>query len=752
MGAVCGGGSTDGALQKTGVQPPVDTDGHPQRINHTVPESKFGNAETKNETGEYTDIPSYPIKHADSKSKQELPVSTGTSFDNTSRVAVIESHITEQAVPVVAKTYNIPNVEKLGDTTETYSSEIKSEETERGDSHSASEQLTTVFPHHLNSTIQKSVRMNNQTDLSAVRKGFDECINSLKLIRTKKNFKEVADLMKNKMEDSNVYDPFEQRRQLGDYLFQLGCGYAELAFDIYDFIMRKIGEAAVTEVLLYQVHENPSILLLSAIRNSLWTYSDASYKLGKAIADTNLFRYIVGDLQAIYDEGLDDLTPKDKAFHSAVGILNNCARSPFVYKESFRKFCLARKLHVFLESKSNVIKVVTLLCLANITSHENEEETQLLAGEEEDFDYFIDMIEKTWDNPNHAEGGFSLEELVSGLGKMAKNDSNRQLLMDNCGGRLITQLKHIMKKGKIEEKESAVTTVWELAFDDKYKEELKEDTELLECIEQLKENPRESVSRAAGNAHFVIFSKEKKTVSDDRAKRKKEDIKASKGHIMISYNWVDQKLLKQVYERLKAQKYSIWMDIDKMEGSLLQSMADAVENARIVLVCYSEKYKESQNCRMEAVYAQKLGKQIIPLKMQTGYEPKGWLGIIVADKLYYEFTTKYPFEQKMKELLKVIAAGKAVDYDEPEVSPAVTTVEPVRSLVSTWTSSQIDNWLNGNSLFGYTQLKNLTGEHIEFLQELSRMAPEFYFHCLESKLKLTSLEELMRFNKAMKNL
>lgn len=114
-----------------------------------------------------------------------------------------------------------------------------------------------------------------------------------------------------------------------------------------------------------------------------------------------------------------------------------------------------------------------MLCLANITSHENEEETQLLAGEEEDFDYFIDMIEKTWDNPNHAEGGFSLEELVSGLGKMAKNDSNRQLLMDNCGGRLITQLKHIMKKGKIEEKESAVTTVWELAFDDKYKEELK---------------------------------------------------------------------------------------------------------------------------------------------------------------------------------------------------------------------------------------------------------------------------------------
>lgn len=34
-----------------------------------------------------------------------------------------------------------------------------------------------------------------------------------------------------------------------------------------------------------------------------------------------------------------------------------------------------------------------------------------------------------------------------------------------------------------------------------------------------------------------------------------------------------------------------------MEGSLIESMADAVENARVVLLCYSEKYKESRNCR-----------------------------------------------------------------------------------------------------------------------------------------------------------
>lgn len=117
--------------------------------------------------------------------------------------------------------------------------------------------------------------------------------------------------------------------------------------------------------------------------------------------------------------------------------------------------------------------MVTLLCLANITSHENEEENKLLAGEKKVFDYFIGMIDKTWSNPNHADGGFSLQELVSGLGKMAKNDSNRRILIDKFRERLVPQLKLIMKKGTDDEKESAVNTVWELAFDEKYKEELR---------------------------------------------------------------------------------------------------------------------------------------------------------------------------------------------------------------------------------------------------------------------------------------
>ena len=39
------------------------------------------------------------------------------------------------------------------------------------------------------------------------------------------------------------------------------------------------------------------------------------------------------------------------------------------------------------------------------------------------------------------------------------------------------------------------------------------------------------------------------------------------------------------------------MDIDQMGGSTLQAMADAVENATVVFICMSQKYKDSPNCR-----------------------------------------------------------------------------------------------------------------------------------------------------------
>ena len=72
---------------------------------------------------------------------------------------------------------------------------------------------------------------------------------------------------------------------------------------------------------------------------------------------------------------------------------------------------------------------------------------------------------------------------------------------------------------------------------------------------------------------------------------------ADSGHIMISYQWANQKSLIKIRDELKKNGYNVWMDIDQMGGSTLAAMADAVERASVVLVCMSQKYKDSPNCR-----------------------------------------------------------------------------------------------------------------------------------------------------------
>ena len=68
-------------------------------------------------------------------------------------------------------------------------------------------------------------------------------------------------------------------------------------------------------------------------------------------------------------------------------------------------------------------------------------------------------------------------------------------------------------------------------------------------------------------------------------------------HIMISYQWANQKILIKIRDEMRKKGYNVWMDIDQMGGSTLAAMAEAVEKASVVLVCVSQKYKDSPNCR-----------------------------------------------------------------------------------------------------------------------------------------------------------
>ena len=65
--------------------------------------------------------------------------------------------------------------------------------------------------------------------------------------------------------------------------------------------------------------------------------------------------------------------------------------------------------------------------------------------------------------------------------------------------------------------------------------------------------------------------------------------------------WDSQGTIKRTNESLIARGYVTWFDLTNMKGSTMDAMSDAIEGADVMLYGVSLAYKESANCRMEAV-------------------------------------------------------------------------------------------------------------------------------------------------------
>jgi len=124
--------------------------------------------------------------------------------------------------------------------------------------------------------------------------------------------------------------------------------------------------------------------------------------------------------------------------------------------------------------------------------------------------------------------------------------------------------------------------------------------------------------------------------------------------IMISYNWGHQDVALFLARCLKRRNYRVWVDVENLQGDLAEAMAEAVERAALVVVVVTSAYKKSTNCQSELKYAHKLRKTIVPVLAEPGYEPDGWLGLIVGDKLRYDFRDRVQWPTSFEGLARDI--------------------------------------------------------------------------------------------------
>ncbi len=107
----------------------------------------------------------------------------------------------------------------------------------------------------------------------------------------------------------------------------------------------------------------------------------------------------------------------------------------------------------------------------------------------------------------------------------------------------------------------------------------------------------------------------------------------SKGlHIMLSYQWNNQQLVKRVADMLKQRNIPIWFDIaGDMKGNINAAMANGVEGAAMVISFDTVAYSKSINCQKELTYACQLKKNILPVLLENHQTFQDtWLGMIIA--------------------------------------------------------------------------------------------------------------------------
>jgi hypothetical protein len=75
-----------------------------------------------------------------------------------------------------------------------------------------------------------------------------------------------------------------------------------------------------------------------------------------------------------------------------------------------------------------------------------------------------------------------------------------------------------------------------------------------------------------------------------------------KKHIMFSYSWKQKGRVRHIYDIIEENFPCIpkWIDINEMQGNIIESMTDAVENSFLVIVFLSKDYKNSKNCKTES--------------------------------------------------------------------------------------------------------------------------------------------------------
>lgn len=548
--------------------------------------------------------------------------------------------------------------------------------------------------------------------------------------------------------------------ELGDIFVQLGG--VKTVCDLAVFCLKR-GYYDEKNKLIEGI-VNPFIKCLIKLQN----FTDANPMHCHLLVDHGEFLpQILEALRGLTSSHLEDSMQEkaDEILADYISIIYNIAQSENCNTD-LRNIGFVDVLLPYLNSSSDHICLVTLSALANLV---NVSEAKHLETNGNLFKLLLQCLTNSMKDRLRRCGGWSARELAKTIRKIANNDVNKKSLVAEGSLPVLVTLSQSKHE---DEQIEAFYALWTLSFDEENQEIMLQDDAVMETFINSRSSKNKKIHLACDgalwNMRVKLRSKEKykekgykSTTYEQKLTRSHSETK--EGHVMISYQWANQNVIKRIRDNLRENGIKCWMDVDDMRGSTLDAMAQAVEDAEIFLMCYSKKYKDSSSCRAEAEYAYKLKKPIIPLKMERDYEAQEWLGFIIGSKIFYEFTDKYTFETKITDLIKEVLSLQKKSISEnlviSHVAPASTegtrtfSSKPSGKIqasedVKKWKEADVLRWINYHNLPS-SKFSCLTGIEIAYLQVLRQESPDFFHKALSEMLKITDILTMAKFSFAL---
>lgn len=112
--------------------------------------------------------------------------------------------------------------------------------------------------------------------------------------------------------------------------------------------------------------------------------------------------------------------------------------------------------------------------------------------------------------------------------------------------------------------------------------------------------------------------------------------------VFISYSWKQKSQATNLYNHLSKQ-FSCWMDQNEISGGerLFDELVNGLSKSKVIVLCISKAYCESENCKREFHYTMNNKKPYIPLlfcedkKKEFGsWPPQNAIFFMLADAVY----------------------------------------------------------------------------------------------------------------------